>query len=161
MTHETALVVQNGLASDDRQEVAAQLGGVLDAVYSLMVRTQVCHRNLEGLLFEPMHKLTEAQYTSQSAEVDDIAERIQAPDAKASGGGNVLPTGVSNLSQSQSAASMIADLVRTQESVVRTMRPVVTAATKADEVVTADLLTGFIAQDEKDAWMLQSMLRGS
>lgn len=161
MTHETALDVQNGLASGDRHELAAQLGGVLDAVYSLMVRTQVFHWNVEGPLFEPMHKLTEAQYTFQFAEVDDIAERIRTLDAKAAVGGKVFPTGVSNLSQAQSAASMIADLVRTQESVVRTMRPVVTAATKADDVVTADLLTGFIAQHEKDAWMLRSMLRGS
>jgi starvation-inducible DNA-binding protein len=160
MTHEIELDVHNGLASDDRQELATQLGAVLDAVYSLMVLTQVYHWNVEGPLFEPVHKLTEAQYTSQFAEVDEIAERLRALDAKAVVGGQAFPTGVSNLPHSQTAASMIADLVRTQESVVRKMRPVVTAATKADDVVTADLLTGYIAQHEKHAWMLRAMLRG-
>ncbi len=140
--------------------MARQLGGLLDGVYSLMVRTQVYHWNVEGPLFEPVHKLTEAQYTAQFAAVDEIAERIRALDGKPAVNLNVFPTGVANLPESQNAASMIADLVCSHETVVRAMRPVVAAATKADDVVTADLLTGYIAQHEKDAWMLRSMLRG-
>ncbi|MFM9940553.1 MAG: ferritin-like domain-containing protein [Hyphomicrobiaceae bacterium] len=53
----------------------------------------------------------------------------------------------------------LADLVRNHECVIRDMRAVVAAATTADEVVTADLLTHYIAQHEKVAWMLRSMLR--
>ena len=133
---------------------------MLDGVYSLMVRTHVYHWNVEGPLFEPVHKLTEAQYTKLFAAVDEIAERVRALDEKPAVNVKGFPTGVSNLPQSQSAASMIGDLVRNHESVIRDMRPVLAAATKADDVVTADLLTGFIAQHEKDAWMLRSMLRG-
>lgn len=40
------------------------------------------------------------------------------------------------------------------------MRPVVEAATATDDVVTADLLTSFMEQQEKDLWMLRAMLRG-
>lgn len=160
MTNEIALEPDNGLAPGDRKELARQLGGVLDGVYSLMVRTHVYHWNVEGPLFEPVHKLTEAQYTNLFAAVDEIAERIRALDGKPAVNVNGFPTGVSNVPPSQTAAGMIADLVRNHESVIRDMRPVVSAATKADDVVTADLLTGFIAQHEKDAWMLRSMLRG-
>jgi starvation-inducible DNA-binding protein len=160
MATESALEIDNGLAPGDRKELVGQLGGVLDGVYSLMVRTQVYHWNVEGPLFEPVHKLTEAQYTALFAAVDEIAERIRALDGKPAVNVNAFPTGVSNLPVAQTAASMIADLVSNHECVIRDMRPVVAAATKADDVVTADLLTGYIAQHEKDAWMLRSMLRG-
>ncbi len=160
MTSESALEIDNGLALDVRRELASQLCGVLDAVYSLMVRTQVYHWNVEGALFEPVHKLTEAQYTVLFAAVDEIAERIRALDGKPAVNVNAFPTGVSNLPAAQTAASMIADLVRNHERVIRDMRAVVATATSADDVVTADLLTGYVAQHEKDAWMLRSMLRG-
>jgi starvation-inducible DNA-binding protein len=54
---------------------------------------------------------------------------------------------------------MIADLIRHHESVLRLMRPVVGAAGIADDFVTADLLTGMMAQHEKDVWMLRAMLK--
>lgn len=157
MTSESALELHNGLAQGVRKELASQLCGVLDAVYSLMVRIQVYHWNVEGPLFEPVHKLTEEQYTALFAAVDEIAERIRALDGKPAVNVNAFPTGVTNLPEVQTAASMIADLVRKHESVTRDMRPVVAAATNADDVVTADLLTGYIAQHEKAA---RSMLRG-
>ena len=160
MTSESALEIDNGLALGVRRELTIQLCGVLDAVYSLMVRTQVYHWNVEGPLFEPVHKLTEAQYTALFAAVDEIAERIRALDGKPAVNVNAFPTGVSNMPAAQTAASIIADLVRNHERVIRDMRAVVATATSADDVVTADLLTGYIAQHEKDVWMLRSMLRG-
>lgn len=151
---------QNGLASNDRKDLAYRLGGVLDAVYSLMVRTQVYHWNVEGPLFEPVHKLTEAQYTALFGAVDEIAERIRALDGKPAVNLSAFPSGVSNLPQSQAATSMIGDLISHHEAVIRDMRAVVSIATLAEDVVTADLLTGYIGQHEKDTWMLRSMLRG-
>ncbi len=160
MTYETALELNNGLALGVRRELAIRLCGVLDAVYSLMVRTQVYHWNVEGPLFEPVHKLTEEQYTVLFATVDEIAERIRALDVKPAVNINAFPTGVSNLPATQTAAGMITDLIRNHECVIRDMRAVAAAATIADDLVTADLLTGYIARHEKDAWMLRSMLRG-
>jgi starvation-inducible DNA-binding protein len=161
MKNESTPQIENGLAPGIRAELVEQLGGVLDGVYSLMVRTHVYHWNVEGPLFDAVHKLTETQYTALFAAVDEIAERIRALDGKPAVNVNAFPTGVSNLPATQSAASMIADLIRNHERVIRDMRPVVAAATKADDVVTADLLTGYIAQHEKDAWLLRSMIRSS
>lgn len=151
----------NGLASDDRKDLGARLGRILDAVYSLMVRTHVYHRNVEGPLFEPVHKLTEAQYTFMFAAVDEIAERIRALDVKPAVNLNVFPTGVANLPEAQNATNMMADLINHHDTVIRDMRAVVSAANVVQDVVTADLLTGYIAQHEKDTWMLRAMLRGS
>ena len=150
--------VNNGLTTEARNHLVGHLADVLDCVYSLMVRTQVYHWNVEGPLFEPVHKLTEAQYTAHFSAVDEIAERMRALDGKPAVG-NGFPTGVVNLPLTQSAESMIEDLVRQTETVVRRMREVVAAAEGADDVVTADLLTGLIARHEKDAWMLRTTLR--
>lgn len=150
---------ENGLDERARNDVAQKLGGVLDAVYSLMVRTQVYHWNVEGPLFEPIHKLTEAQYTTLFAAVDEIAERMRALDTKPAVNLNVFPTGVANVPATLAAEKMVADLVRHHEAVVRQMREVVSAAEEANDVVTADLLTGMIAQHEKDTWMLRSTIR--
>ncbi len=159
MAETQALDVNNGLTTEARNHFVGHLADVLDRVYSLMVRTQVYHWNVEGPLFEPVHKLTEAQYTAHFSAVDEIAERMRALNGKPAVLANGFPTGVANLPMTQSAESMIADLVRQTETVVRCMREVVAAAEGAGDVVTADLLTGLIARYEKDALMLRATLR--
>jgi starvation-inducible DNA-binding protein len=155
-----APIMDNGLSAQTRCDLVGHLAGVLDDVYSLMIRTHVYHWNVEGPLFEPVHKLTETQYTALFAAVDEIAERMRALEGKPAVNVNGFPAGVANLPETQSAESMIADLVRQHEIIVRRMRGVVTAAANADDVVTADFLTGLMAQHEKDAWMLRAILRG-
>jgi starvation-inducible DNA-binding protein len=159
MATATALQIDNGLAQVVRDDLAQHLTGVLDAVYSLMIRTHAYHWNVEGPLFEPVHKLTEAQYTRLFADIDDIAERVRALDGKPAVNVNAFPSGVANLPKEQSAELMIADLIRQHESVVRLMRTIVGAAGVVDDVVTADLLTGMMAQHEKDVWMLRAILK--
>jgi starvation-inducible DNA-binding protein len=110
-------------------------------------------------LFEPIHKLTEAQYTALFAAADEIAERIRALDGKSAVKMNGIPTGVSNLPESQTAEAMVGDLVQHHERTVRRMRELVSAADEAMDVVTADLLTGLMAQHEKDIWRLRTMLK--
>jgi starvation-inducible DNA-binding protein len=159
MAMETALQVNNGLVQEAREELVPQLASVLDAVYSLLIRTQVVHWNVEGPLFDAVHKLTEAQYTRLFGDVDQLAERMRALDGKPAVNVNTFPSGVANIPHSQTAEAMIADLVRHHEAAVRLMRSVVGAAGVADDVVTAELLTGMMAQHEKDVWMLRAMLK--
>jgi starvation-inducible DNA-binding protein len=151
--------IENGLDPHEREGIVGHLAAVLDDVYSLMVRTQVYHWNVEGPLFEPVHNMTQAQYTTLFSAVDELAERVRALDGKPAVNINGFPTGVANLPGHQSAEEMIGDLVRHHEAVVRRMRAVVAEAEKVSDVVTADMLTGFMARHEKDAWMLRAILR--
>ena len=151
--------IENGLGPHEREGIADRLAAVLDDVYSLMVRTQVYHWNVEGPLFEPIHNMTQAQYPTLFSAVDDIAERIRALDGKPAVSINGFPTGVANLPEQQSAEEMVGDLVEHHEAVTRRMRAVVAEADETSDVVTADMLTGFMARHEKDAWMLRSILR--
>jgi starvation-inducible DNA-binding protein len=114
---------------------------------------------MEGPLFEPIHNLTQAQYTALFSAIDELAERIRALDGKPAVNIDGFPTGVADLPEHQSAEDMITDLVRHHEEIVRRMRSVVVEAEKAFDVVTADMLTGFMGRHEKDTWMLRSILR--
>jgi starvation-inducible DNA-binding protein len=154
-----APTIENGLDQSERKGIVSCLAAVLDDIYSLMVRTQVYHWNVEGTLFEPVHNLTQAQYTTLFAAIDELAERIRALDGKPAVNINGFPTGVANIPEHQSAEDMIADLIRHHEAVVRRMRAAVAEAEKASDVVTADMLTGFMGRHEKDAWMLRAILK--
>jgi starvation-inducible DNA-binding protein len=151
--------MNNGLAEESRRDLVGHLASVLDIVYSLLIRTHVYHWNVVGPLFDPVHKLTEVQYTRLFADVDEIAERMRALDGKPAVNVNGFPTGVSNLPETQTAEAMLLDLATHHESAIRSMRTVVAAADKAEDAVTADLLTGMMAQHEKDVWMLRAMLQ--
>ena len=59
------------------------------------------------------------------------------------------------------AESMIAQLVKGQETIERTAREVFPKAEKASDETTADLLTQRMQIHEKTAWMLRSMLNDS
>jgi starvation-inducible DNA-binding protein len=101
MATATALQFNNGLVQETRDYLAQQLAGVLDAVYSLMVRTHAYHWNVQGPLFEPVHKLTETQFTHLFADVDEIAERMRALDGKPAVNVSAFPSGVANLPKEQ------------------------------------------------------------
>ena len=57
-----------------------------------------------------------------------------------------------------SAEEMIRQLVKGQETVVRTARQAFAAAEAANDEPTADLLTQRMQVHEKNAWMLRSMI---
>jgi starvation-inducible DNA-binding protein len=85
--------IANGLAPLERAEVVDRLSAVFDDVSSLMIWTQVYHWNVEGPLFEPIHNLTQTQYTALFSAIDDLAERIRALDRKPAAKTNRFPTG--------------------------------------------------------------------
>ncbi len=148
--------INNGLSAPARDAVASHLNDVLDGTYGLLIRTHLHHWNVEGPLFESLHKLLEAQYTALFAAVDEIAERVRALGSKAGMRGNGFPQGTV-VGANLDAHGMMADLLTLREALIIDCRKTIAAAEEARDVVTADLLTGFIAAQEKDAWMLRAL----
>jgi starvation-inducible DNA-binding protein len=71
--------IETGLAPRKRAEVV-DLSAVFDDVYSLTIRPQVYHWNVEGPLFEPIHNLTQTHHTALFPAINELAERIRALD---------------------------------------------------------------------------------
>lgn len=140
--------------------VTDNLKKVLADTYSLMTKTQNYHWNVEGANFTSLHTLFEGQYNELFAAVDTIAERIRALGEKAPGSPSEFKK-LSNMSEGNSdfdANRMIKDLHDSNMAALSTIKKALTAAEKANDVSTADLMTQRITAHDKAAWMLRSSL---
>lgn len=149
-----------GIEESKRKSIADGLAGLLADSYTLYLKTHNYHWNVTGPMFQTLHLMFETQYTELAIAVDDIAERIRALGEKAPGS----YTEFSKLSSIKeavgeiTATEMISDLVKAQESVIKTARGIYKVAASANDEATADLLTQRIQLHEKTAWMLRSLL---
>lgn len=151
-----------GLQDDARQQIADGLGNVLADTYTLYLKTHYYHWNVTGNFFQTLHELFETQYQDLWAATDEIAERIRALGVFSPGTYKEFADR-STLDEDTpgdipDAETMVANLVKGHETVVRTIRPVLDQADDAGDEVTVDLLTGRLTFHEKTAWMLRSFL---
>lgn len=133
---------------------------VLADSYTLALKTQNFHWNVEGRHFSALHALFETQYTDLAAAIDEIAERIRALGEKSPGSYaefgklTVIKEGKSDLDEN----AMVKDLHDSHVQIVGTLKKALTAAQKAEDEATADVLIGRIQIHEKTAWMLKASL---
>ena len=149
-----------GINKNDREQIAKGLSKLLADSYTLYLKTHNYHWNVTGPQFNTLHVMFEGQYTELATAVDEIAERIRALGIKAPGSYSDFAqlTKVEEGTGDEFAEEMIRQLVRGQETVVRTAREVFPLAEAANDEPTADLLTQRMQIHEKNAWMLRSML---
>ena len=140
--------------------VVESLARFLADTYALYLKTQNYHWNVEGAQFAQLHSLFEQQYNDLATTVDEIAERIRALGAPAPGSfadfqrlGTLAPP-----LQQAPATEMVTDLLAGQHNVIGTARAVMDAARDAGDAVTEGMAIDRIAQHEKAAWMLKSLV---
>ena len=149
-----------GINAKDRKAIADGLSRLLADTYTLYLKTHNYHWNVTGPMFNTLHLMFEQQYNELALAVDQIAERIRSLGYPAPGSyaDYAKLTSIKESKGVPSAETMIADLVKGQEAVVKTARKVFPSADKANDEPTADLLTQRMDIHEKTAWMLRSML---
>jgi len=149
-----------GINTEQRTEIAAGLSRLLADSYTLYLKTHNYHWNVTGPQFNTLHQMFEMQYTELATAIDEIAERIRSLGVRAPGSYSEFAalTTIEEGSGEESAEEMTRQLVLGQEAVARTAREAFSAAEKANDQPTADLLTQRMQIHEKTAWMLRSML---
>ena len=149
-----------GISEELRQEIGAGLSRLLSDTYILYLKTHNFHWNVTGPLFNTLHLMFEAQYNELALAVDLIAERIRALGVPAPGSfaQYTTLTSVPEETGVPAADEMIRQLLKDQETVVRTARTIFPTVEKASDQPTADLLTQRMQVHEKTAWMLRSLL---
>ncbi len=142
------------------QVIGAGLYRLLSDTYTLYLKTHNFHWNVTGPLFNTLHLMFEAQYNELALAVDLIAERIRALGVPAPGSFAQFTklTSIPEETGVPAADEMIRQLVKDQETVVRTARTIFPTVEKASDQPTADLLTQRMQVHEKTAWMLRSLL---
>ena len=148
-----------GIDDESRQAIADGLSHLLADTYSLYLKTHNFHWNVEGPMFSALHQMFEEQYTELAVAVDDIAERIRALGIAAPGSYTAFSrlTEIEDETGVPDATGMLKQLVKGQETVVRTARSLIPLTDAAGDEPTADLVTQRMQIHEKTAWMLRSM----
>lgn len=151
--------IESGIARAGTDAIAEELSNALADSFSLYLKTLGVHWNVVGSNFYGLHKLTETQYLDLGTAIDAIAERIRALGhiAPAAFGDYADRSVVESKTTISTAADMIKALVQDNEAVARRLRKAVAIADDADDVFTADMLTGRIGQHEQNVWMLRAI----
>lgn len=149
-----------GIDAGARESLVQVLNTLLADEYVLYTKTRNYHWNVTGPHFHDYHLLFEKQYRELDGIIDEVAEYARSL------GGAALGSLTSFLQAARlqeggaavSAGAMISQLLADHEALVRSLRADVDAAVRLNEAGAADLLTGFLEQHAKMAWMLRATL---
>jgi starvation-inducible DNA-binding protein len=140
-----------------------KVANVVAALQNLLADFQVYYTNLRGFHWEikgrgffVLHEKFESMYDDAAAKIDEIAERILTlggtPENKFSE--YLKVTRVAEVSGVSSSREAVENILATYKHFIAEERKLIELAEEANDVVTADLLTGYLKEQEKMIWML-------
>lgn len=150
----------NSGAALQNSEIVSRLNTLLADYQIHYQNLRGLHWNIQGRSFFTLHSVFEQYYNQAAERIDALAERILML------GGKPLHTYQDYLdTASLSVRRDISQADPAVESVLEDIQALLSAqsdllrlAGEAGDDVTADLLTGYNAEDEKKVWMLTSYL---
>ena len=139
------------------------VANVVVALQKLLADFQVYYTNLrdfhweiKGRGFFVLHEKFESMYDDTASKIDEIAERILTlggtPENKFSEYLKVAR--VAEVSGVSSSREAVENILETYKHFIAEERKLIALADEANDVVTADLLTGYLKEQEKMVWML-------
>lgn len=148
-----------GITDKNLAAVSSLLTAILADAMVLYSKTRKFHWNVKGNSFMELHKLFEAQYTQLEEAIDEIAERINKLGSPVIG---TLKEFIENSSLKETPGKnpdqngMLKELLNDHETVIKALRKhIEDCDEKYKDAVTADFLTGLMAQHETIAWILR------
>lgn len=136
---------------------------VVAGLQQLLADFQVYYTNLRGFHWEikghgffVLHSKFEELYDDTAAKVDELAERILmlggTPENRFSE--YLKKAHIQEISGVACGSDAVDNILETYRHLIREERELIDVATEANDVVTADLLTGYLKEQEKLVWML-------
>lgn len=148
-------------AANSSSPLCASLNQVLADSYALMSLTHLAHWNIEGPGFFALHTAFQTQYEELFIAVDEIAERIRALGAYATGGlGALAATAqmkefVAPIPQEE----YVRALLSANQKLVQDAAVARDLAGEVKDPESQDLMIGRITLHQKTIWMLKSFLK--
>ncbi len=141
-------------------QVISPLKKVLADSYSLYLKTQNYHWNVEGSNFPGLHALFEGQYTDLASAVDEIAELIRSLGEKAPGTFSEFSalSSIEDGNANASAEAMLKDLASDQETITNGLQAALEVAQEVGDEVVIGALVDRMTVHRKNRWMLMSSL---
>lgn len=140
-----------------------RVANVVSALNQLLADFQVHYTNLRGMHWDikghgffVLHEKFESMYDDTAEKVDEIAERLlmlgSAPENKFSEYLKVAK--VQEVSGISCGSDAVEHILETYGYLIEEERKVIELANEAGDDVTADLMTGYLKEQEKMVWML-------
>ena len=141
----------------------ARVANVVTALQNLLADFQIYYSNLRGFHWEikgrgffVLHEKFESMYDDTATKVDEIAERILTlggtPENKYSG--YLKLARIPEVSGVTSSHEAVGNILNTYKHFIAEERKLIDLANEANDAVTADMLTGYLKEQEKMIWML-------
>jgi starvation-inducible DNA-binding protein len=151
---------QIGLPQQDSKAFAEKLNVLLANFQIHYQNLRGFHWNLRGRDFFELHVKFEEYYNDAQVKIDEVAERVLTMGFTPKhtftdylNTASIKPA--ENVSDSKEAVTGIINAVRT---LLEIERDILAAAGDNNDDGTADMMTQFIAQQEKEIWMLNAWL---
>ena len=139
------------------------VANVVSALHQLMADFQVYYTNLRGFHwnikghgFFVLHEKFESMYDDAAEKVDEIAERILmlggVPENTFSEYLKVAK--IKEVSDVACGSDAVSNILETYGYLIGEERKIIELANEAGDDVTADLMTGYLKEQEKMVWML-------
>jgi len=153
-----------GVKDDSRKKLVETLNMRLSDEYVLSTKTRKFHWNVVGPRFSQLHEFFEEQYEIIDEMIDEIAERARQLGGKSSGTLEEFvrhSTLNEDSGQNSDAQTMISNLLKDHEAIIRTLRKNADEADEEyDDMATNDFFLEAVQKHEKMAWMLRAHLEG-
>ncbi|MBO4984235.1 MAG: DNA starvation/stationary phase protection protein [Bacteroides sp.] len=141
----------------------SKAAAVVAGLNQLLADFQVYYTNLRGFHWEikghgffVLHSKFEELYDDAAAKVDELAERILmlggTPENRFSE--YLKKAHIQEISGVACGSDAVDNILETYRHLIREERKLIDVANEANDVVTADLLTGYLKEQEKLVWML-------
>ena len=142
--------------------LSENLNQVLADSYALMSLTHLAHWNVEGPGFFALHTAFQMQYEELFTAIDEIAERVRALGAYATGGLDNLArkAQMKEFSSPLPQEDYVRLLMAANEKLVADAAQARDVAGEANDPETQDLMIARITLHQKTIWMLKSFLKG-
>lgn len=140
-----------------------KVADVVNALHTLLADFQVYYTNLRGMHwnikghgFFVLHEKFEKMYDDTAEKIDEIAERILmlggVPENRFSEYLKVAH--IKEIADVTCGHDAVENILDTYKHFIGEERKVIELANAADDAVTADLMTGYLKEQEKMLWML-------
>ncbi len=150
-----------GYSESDLLDTVNNLNQLLANYHVYYQNLRNFHWNIAGRSFFDLHEKFELLYNDAREKIDEIAERILTlrhhPISRLTDYLNFSTVKESKILHSDT--EMVSTILKDHKEIITTMRTTIESAGKAGDEGTIDMVGGFLANLEKQSWMLDAWLQ--
>lgn len=147
-----------GLDASKVAPIARNLETLLASLQVYYTNLHGYHWHVRGPLFYQLHEQFEKMYDATAEKIDEVAERLLQLDVQPENRFSII-IGQSKIAETtlySEPSKIIPEIIQNYRTLIAIERETLELASEAGDETTVALLGDFIAEQEKEAWMLDA-----